>query len=632
MAGRAGAAAGGGRVAAMRKGCDYSWARPPPAVLKAAGVTFVVRYVADTPGNPGKQMTLSEARALSAAGLDVACVYQTTKSFMLSGRAGGVADARAAAVNATAAGMPPHRPIYFAADWDVTTAQMPTVLAFLDGASMTLGPGRVGVYGGFRTVTAALAHWARTRPGDYLYTWQTRAWSGGKWAPVNLRQTVVDTTAQPVIIAGARCDWDEAHAGDFGQWRTGVNEILPADTSREAALDGHAALAAPTGAELAAGAELGAVIDPDDDTDIGPLSLLSAAAVVPPAAVLARAQGLKAALLAAGVPQVSIELMAGRPSPDVWGGCHPRTNFAHHIVSRYSAAGSLTPLLSLIKLGRTDLPGPLANGYGGWDLCARIITCGYANHPGTGGPIAVGGFVIPADSARPHAWGWEFEGGLVEADWDRVLTNPATGKRMTMREFMGRCGAGLQNFHKLARDAHLEHSTWTDATARTRGRKNDRLNYTRARGVAEINRYANAAPTPPEVPDLDANQAKQLAELHATLVLKTPTGLIPKELAYRNALVTAAFEKANPGQRFPDFYGLILDIWRGRAGIVTILAELRQLADRVDDDLTPEERAALAVDIAARVDKLRVTVEVDRKEPPIPSAAAIGEQEEGTEH
>lgn len=214
---------------------------------------------------------------------------------------------------------------------------------------------------------------------------------------------------------------------------------------------------------------------------------------------MAKAAELKRALLNHGVPEVEIELMQGRPVPnagDRWDTLQIVANFAHHVGSKHGT--HRTPGLAGIKKGRPAvpaspghkaqdaLPGPLANGYGGWDLCYRIITFGYANHPGKGGPIVVNGFKIPKDSARRYTWGTEWEGGLREADWDEVLTNPRNGAKMTMREFMGRSHAAIQAYFKLPADAHLEHKTWAPT------RKIDRLNYTRASGIEEIRRFSNA--------------------------------------------------------------------------------------------------------------------------------------------
>lgn len=265
------------------------------------------------------------------------------------------------------------------------------------------------------------------------------------------------------------------------------------------------ALANPTDEEVEEGNRLGSVIDTEDDYDPGVADsdvrgFVAARSVASDRdRAYAKAKRLKQVMLEHGVPEVSIELIPGRPSDyGYWDALFTVADMSHHTVSRYSAS-SRTPCLSLVKRGRSDLPGPLCNGYGGWDLTYRIITFGYANHPGAGGPYTVpaltaGRFTIPKDSARRYAWGTEFEGGLSAADWDKVLTNPRNGRKMTFREFMGRVNAALEEFLQIHEGAHMEHSTWTS-------RKIDRLGYDKGKGIAEKRPYRNpGAPSPEPAP------------------------------------------------------------------------------------------------------------------------------------
>jgi hypothetical protein len=92
-------------------------------------------------------------------------------------------------------------------------------------------------------------------------------------------------------------------------------------------------------------------------------------------------------------------------------------------------------------------------------------------------------YTIPRDSARRYAFGWEFEGGLSGSDWNRTLTNPATGKKMNFHEFMARCLNGTQAMYDLPLAAHLEHKTWAPT------RKIDRLNYTRSSAMDTMRKY-----------------------------------------------------------------------------------------------------------------------------------------------
>lgn len=214
-----------------------------------------------------------------------------------------------------------------------------------------------------------------------------------------------------------------------------------------------------------------------------------------------RAGIVRECLLRHGVPEVSIELREGRPTygEDPWNACQPVSLLSHHIASVPSVYNP-TPGLALVKVGRSDLPGPLANGTAGVDLVYRILTMGWANHPGEGGPWTVSGpmgtYTVPRDVARPYAWGTEFEGGYSDAVWDATYTNRRTGISMTFREFMGRVNAGLAEAIWLINGRgrtpepgddlsgyHGEHKTWAP------GRKPDRLNYTTETGRAEIKRY-----------------------------------------------------------------------------------------------------------------------------------------------
>ena len=217
---------------------------------------------------------------------------------------------------------------------------------------------------------------------------------------------------------------------------------------------------------------------------------------------LTRARRIREVMLDYGVPEVSIELQEGRPGSG-WNGLDPVAVFSHHIASKPTRSNP-TPGLSLVKRGRSDLPGPLANGTAGVDLVYRILTLGWANHPGYGGPLTVrgplGAFTIPRDNARPYAWGTEYEGGYTNAVWDSTYTNRRTGKSMTFREFMGRCNAALveaiwlpglssrgkYNLIKPGMDLsgyHGEHKTWAP------NRKPDRKDYSTETGRAEIRRF-----------------------------------------------------------------------------------------------------------------------------------------------
>lgn len=199
---------------------------------------------------------------------------------------------------------------------------------------------------------------------------------------------------------------------------------------------------------------------------------------------VAEARRLQQIMAKHGV-KCTIELKAGRPwSGDDW-------YSKKSVLMNHHTAGSmngLTPSYALCRNGRSGLPGPLCNGYGGRDFVYRIITMGLGNHPGAGGPLNVAGFRIPKDSARITAWGteWEHDG---RSPWPPE-----------MQEFMGRANAALIEWMGVPVERSIEHSTWAS------GRKIDRNGYDPARGQEEIRRFSGAEgstppPPPPPAPD-----------------------------------------------------------------------------------------------------------------------------------
>jgi hypothetical protein len=189
-----------------RLGVDYAFDRPTsPAAVRAAGYSFACRYLG---GSKSKDLTKAEADDLIAAGLDIVCNWENSASAALSGRAQGVKDAQQALAQATAAGMPTTRPIYFSVDFDASAAQQPAINAYFDGVASVLGHSRTGAYGGYYVIQRLFD------AGKIAWGWQTYAWSGGHWdSRAQMRQE-----QNGILVAGADSDKDEAMATDFGQW------------------------------------------------------------------------------------------------------------------------------------------------------------------------------------------------------------------------------------------------------------------------------------------------------------------------------------------------------------------------------------------------------------------------------
>jgi len=191
-----------------RNGVDYSWGRPSPSGLRSAGYTFAARYLS---GDSSKNITASEAQALTAAGVDIVSNWEYGQYDTLDGYDGGVRDATQAQSQAAAAGMPGDRPIYFSVDFDASEGQQDTINAYFDGAASVIGQGRVGAYGGYYVIKRLFD------AGKISWGWQAFAWSGGQWdSRAQLRQI-----QNGVSIAGADCDIDQSQAADFGQWSYG---------------------------------------------------------------------------------------------------------------------------------------------------------------------------------------------------------------------------------------------------------------------------------------------------------------------------------------------------------------------------------------------------------------------------
>src|SRR3546814_12375897 len=87
------------------------------------------------------------------------------------------------------------------------------------------------------------------------------------------------------------------------------------------------------------------------------------------ALALSEARELQAIVESYGV-KCTIELQVGRPwSGDDW---YSRK----YVLMNHHTAGpmtGLTPSLAIVKKGRSDVPGPLANAYGGRDTVLRIL-------------------------------------------------------------------------------------------------------------------------------------------------------------------------------------------------------------------------------------------------------------------
>jgi hypothetical protein len=188
---------------------DYSFARPPLAALKAAGVVGVLRYVCSLPN--AKAITLAEADAIRGAQLGLGLVWENSPGSWRGGHAQGLSDGTEARKQATAVGFPALRPIYAAYDQLVTDADTSTALAYQAGFNLANG-GPQGAYAEALLLDRMFA-------GNYICVgWQTNAtsWPGNAVddprAALHQRYNV----QLPGVPVGS-IDVDEINLADWGQ-------------------------------------------------------------------------------------------------------------------------------------------------------------------------------------------------------------------------------------------------------------------------------------------------------------------------------------------------------------------------------------------------------------------------------
>jgi Domain of unknown function (DUF1906) len=198
------------------QGVDYAWApHPSTAALKARNIKFACRYVG-TGIDDAKMLTGGELRTLRAAGIDVVANVEGSEGGF-SSYANGQSWARRGMAWLEPLGFPAGRPIYFSADWDVTSGDWPDLKAALDGAASVIGRDRVGLYGGLYAIQQA------QRTGAAKWFWQTYGWStrkqpDGSYKVVWANGTHIQQYRNGVSIDGADCDLNRAIQPDYGQW------------------------------------------------------------------------------------------------------------------------------------------------------------------------------------------------------------------------------------------------------------------------------------------------------------------------------------------------------------------------------------------------------------------------------
>jgi hypothetical protein len=184
-----------GKGEALTTGLDYSAGRISGSTIRNAGHEFVVRYCG-TPGRT-KNIIRSEFEDLVAHGVTCWLVYEDGTEDAMGGFGGGVAAARAARADADSLGYPPNGVIFFCADRHLAAGEIPTALAYLDGAASVLGREAVGAYGFSEFINAAKA-------GRASYFWQC-----GSRSTVGAGVHIYQRNTGYVTVGGIQCDLND---------------------------------------------------------------------------------------------------------------------------------------------------------------------------------------------------------------------------------------------------------------------------------------------------------------------------------------------------------------------------------------------------------------------------------------
>jgi glycoside hydrolase-like protein len=178
------------------------------AAAKAKGVGFVCRYL--------KNLTVSEAHALAAAGLKIVSIWETTANRALAGPAAGSFDGHAAMRMAAMLRQPQGSAIYATADFGETQGEDATVIAYFAAFKRAIqGQAKLGVYGEGAVCEACLI------AGVADYTWLAGGMGmrGSRAFQLSGKATIVQDVGDVRGLAlGISIDSDVANVDDYGGW------------------------------------------------------------------------------------------------------------------------------------------------------------------------------------------------------------------------------------------------------------------------------------------------------------------------------------------------------------------------------------------------------------------------------
>lgn len=203
----------------MALAADYSYARPTPAALRAAGFTAVLRYLSH---EPGKNLSLAERDALHAAGLAIGLVWETIANRVLAGFDAGRLDAIEANRQADLLGWPTDRALFYAVDFDATGAQVVGPISDYFRGANSVGRRSRGVYGHYGVIETIVGG------GLVPCGWQCAGWSGsgqGTGGSIGGRRLSRHACLfqHPYQVLGGACDPNDVLM-DPGPWAWHPNQ------------------------------------------------------------------------------------------------------------------------------------------------------------------------------------------------------------------------------------------------------------------------------------------------------------------------------------------------------------------------------------------------------------------------
>ncbi|MBB6674496.1 DUF1906 domain-containing protein [Cohnella nanjingensis] len=173
-----------------------------------AGYKFAARYL--VPDSYGwKRLSLSEAQAITAAGMQIVSVFETSANRPEGGAPAGQSDGAAAYKEARSVSQPLGSTIYFAADYDASPSDYNAIEAYLRAASAQIPGYQTGLYGSYAVIEEM------AKRGACRHFWQSYAWSGGKQSSrANIYQY-----QNNVKVGGVAVDLNHSF-GNEGWWNT----------------------------------------------------------------------------------------------------------------------------------------------------------------------------------------------------------------------------------------------------------------------------------------------------------------------------------------------------------------------------------------------------------------------------